>query len=61
MKNQKMMTAWAAENSTWAVKTITWAVPGHHLGGGFSVTQTLLNQLFKDCLGSTWVLLARHR
>lgn len=56
-----MMTTWAAENSTWAVKTITWAVPGHHLGGGVLGIQTLINQQFTGCFGSTWVLPSRHR
>lgn len=56
-----MRATWAAENITWAAKTITWAVPGHHLGGGFLVTQTLINQPFTSCFGSTWVLPEKDR
>ena len=56
-----MMTTWAAEKRTWAAKTITWAVPGHHLGGSVSGTQTLINQPVASCFGSTWVLPSRHR
>jgi len=55
------MTTWAAETSTWAVKTITWAVPGHHLGGGFFMKETLVNQPVMGSFRLTWAASGKHK